>query len=666
MPSKNDIKKRIAILRDKIKSYREEYHLHDRDIVSPEILDSLKRELQDLENEYSVDSKSSPSNTVSGGVLPGFKKVTHTVRQWSYADAFTETDIDNWCNRIEKDLGRKTSYTAELKIDGFKIILTYRDGILINAATRGDGKVGEDVTENIKTIKDIPHKLKQKVDAIIEGEIWMGEKELVRLNKERQKNGEKLFANPRNVAAGSIRQLDSSLVAERELHGFFYDISEYSGPKPASQFEELSLIQSLGLPVNKHRKQISTSNEIVKFWENAIKFKKTEDYWIDGVVVKVDPIIDQEELGYTGKSPRFGIAFKFPAEEASALVEDIVIQVGRTGVLTPVAHLSKTILAGTVVARATLHNQDEIDRLDVRIGDTVVIRKAGDIIPEIVSVLKDFRTKDCKQFIFPKNCPVCGQKVSKDETLNGTTVAIYCTNLECPAKLREGVKHFVSKHALNIMGLGDEIVERLFDERMILDSADIFNLKKDALLEIERFGEKSVDNLLDSIEKSKKVTLSRFIYGLGIKNVGTETATIIAKQVKSINGFINTSYEELESLNGVGPVVSNTVVEWLKNKTNKVLINKLVKILEVQDHEDVLSGTAFLGKTCVLTGTLEKMSRDAAKAKIISQGGRVSGSVSKKTDYVIAGTEAGSKLSDAQSLGVTILDENQFLKMVGN
>ncbi len=665
MKDKRKIQERIEVLKEKVAKYREEYHLYDRDVVSPEILDSLKRELSELEESLHIKDGKSPTQNVSGGVLPGFKKVNHKIRQWSFQDAFTEEDIAAWVDRIKKEIGKDIEYTGELKIDGFKIILTYKNGELITAATRGDGKIGEDVTENIKTIKEIPHKLKRPVDLIVEGEVYMGESELERINKERSLKGEKLFANPRNVASGTIRQLDVSLVKARKLGAFFYDIGNYSEESPKTQIDEIKLIESLGLPVNKHAEILKNSEEIISFWKKAVNYKKTEDYWIDGVVIKVNSVAYQEELGYTGKSPRFGIAFKFPAEEASSFVEDIVIQVGRTGVLTPVAHLSPTVLAGTVVKRATLHNQDEIKRLGIKIGDTVVVRKAGDIIPEVVSVLTDFRTGKEKNFIFPKKCPVCGQGVSSESIITGNSVAIYCTNKECPAKLREGVKHFVSKHAFNIIGLGDEIIERLFDEGLVKDSADIFNLKQDDLLELDRFGEKSVRNLLKSISDSTSIGLSRFIYSLGIKHVGTETALIIAKDVISIKIFLNITYERLEALDGVGAAIAKNVIDWLSSKKNKDLIDRLLKKIKIEDHDNSLAGTVFLGKSVVLTGSLQGFSRDEAKEIILSQGGRVSGSVSKKTDYVLVGADPGSKYDDAIRLGVPILEEKDFLKMIG-
>ena len=658
---------RIKILQEKIELYRNEYHLHDNDVVKPEVLDSLKRELVILETQIQKENlNKSPSNTISGGVLPGFKKIKHQVRQWSFNDAFTKEDIQNWYDRIKREINSDFDITAELKIDGFKIIITYVDGILKTAATRGDGQYGEDVTQNIKTIKEIPHILKQKKSLTIEGEVWMGEKELNRLNKIRKEKGEKLFANPRNVASGTIRQLDSNLVNERELHAFFYDISLSQDPLPNTQIEELTLIKDLGLTVNPYHKIVKNVDEIMEFWSWANKHKKDQDYWIDGIVLKVNNRSYQEELGYTGKSPRFGIAFKFPAEESSALIEDIIVQVGRTGVLTPVAVLSPTLLAGSVVSRATLHNQDEIERLDVRIGDTVVLRKAGDIIPEVVEVLKDFRNKNAKKYIFPKKCPECKQDVSVNNTLTGKSVAIYCKNNNCPAIISLTLRHFVSKQALNIVGMGDEIIERFYKEGLIKDISDIFNLQKEDLLKLERFGEKSVDNLLQSINNSKKVTLSRFIYGLGISSIGIENATLIARTVKTIDNFMNTSYQELESLDGIGPVGAQNVIDYLNNKKNISTLKKVIDILDIEDHKDITLGTVFKGKICVITGTLESLSRDEVKAKILSQGGRVANSVTKKTDYLIYGENSGSKLIEAEKIGTTKLTEKQFLKMVGN
>lgn len=667
MPNDKQNKKRIELLREKIAKYRKDYHLYDKDDVSQEVLDSLKRELLVLENKSKSFDTKSPTNTVSGGVLPGFKKIKHSVRQWSFGDAFTEEDIVDFDTRIRKSLKKDNDieYCAELKIDGFKIILTYKDGILLSGATRGDGKVGEDVTENIKTIKSIPHKLNSPIDLVVEGEIWIGEKEFNKINKERNKNSEKLFANPRNLASGTVRQLDPNLVAERDLDAFFYDIPSISINTPNTQIEELKLIKELGLKVNPHARVVVGVEGIMNFWKEAISFKKIEDYWIDGVVLKVNDLVSQEELGYTGKSPRFAIAFKFPAEEASALIEDIVFQVGRTGVVTPVAKLSPTILAGSVVKRATLHNEDEIKRLDIRIGDTVVIRKAGDIIPEVVEVLKDFRNSDTKNFSFPKNCPVCKSVLSKESTLTGNSVAIYCKNIDCPAKLREEVKYFVSKNALNIVGLGSEIIEKFFDENLIKDRADIFTLKKEDISEMEGFGEKSAEKIIDAIKNAKKVSLARFISSLGIKHIGEETSIILAKQFKTLDNLLNAKFEDLENLDGIGSVSAKSTISWFENSKNQSLIKKLRDVLQIEHHIDIISGTVFLGKTCVLTGVLESLSRDVAKYNILSQGGRVSSTVSSKTDFLILGENPGSKFDDAKKYNVKILTEAEFLKMIG-
>lgn len=665
MQTEKQKKERIKILRERIAEYRTAYHLRDEDKISPEALDSLKRELAELEGQVGESRRGSPTQTVAGGVLPGFKKVTHTVRQWSFNDAFTPEDLIKWDERIKKDLDREPNYVAELKIDGFKIILTYKNGELVTAATRGDGKVGEDVTANIRTIKDIPQTLKQKIDIVAEGEVWMSTHELARINKEREKNGEKLFANPRNVAAGTIRQLDSKLVAERELSAFMYDLP-FVEEAPSSQWDELALLKKLGFNVNPHAKLCDNIHEVINFWQKWIDKRNDQEYWVDGIVVKVNDVDAQEFLGYTGKAPRFGIAFKFPAEEATAVVEDIFVQVGRTGAITPVAKLSNTIIQGTNVSRATLHNKDEIDRLDVRIGDTVIIRKAGDIIPEIVEVLKDFRTNKEHKFIFPKVCPICNGALERKEsgTKSGESVAFYCINKKCPSKMREGVKHFVSKHALNIVGLGEEIIEQLFDEGLIKHPSDLFNLKMEDLLPLERFAEKKAENIVTAIQKAKKIDLAKFIYGLGIPHVGVETANLLAEIFGTVDKVFGAIYFDLENINGIGPKIAESIINWKNDMTNSQELEKLIQILDISKYKKVKSSDIFAGKTFVLTGTLETMSRDEAKDLIEKNGGKVSSSVSSKTSFVLAGESAGSKYDEAVKLGITILSESEFLKTI--
>jgi DNA ligase (NAD+) len=664
--SKDEKLKHLEVLRARVKEYREAYHLYDTDIVSSEVLDSLKRELAMLERELGIDAKDSPTNTVSGGILPGFSKIEHKVKQWSFNDAFTEDDIQAFIDRVEKEVG-VCEYMSELKIDGFKIILTYKDGILISAATRGDGSVGEDVTVNIKTIADIPQVLTQKVDIVAEGEIWMGVKELNRINKIRKDKGEKLYANPRNVASGSIRQLDTNLVKERQLNSFMYDLTILGGiENPKTQEEEILLLKSLGFNINPHFKVTKNIKEIIKHWQDWQNKKSKEDYWIDGIVLKVNSIEKQKELGYTGKAPRFGIAFKFPAEEAAAQIENITIQIGRTGVLTPVAELTPTVLAGTTVMRATLHNQDEIQRLGVMLGDTVVLRKAGDIIPEVVSVLTDFRDGTQKKYIFPKKCPVCKSVVIKKEGIDGeSSVAVFCPNTYgCGAQIKERIKHFVSRSAMNITGLGDELIERFYEMNLVKTPADIYKIKKDDLVNEERFGEKSVENLLESIQNSKNPDLAKFVFGLGIPQVGKETALLLAKKYETIDNILSASFESLEDVDGIGPGIAQSITDWRGDKNNKDVLNDLFNFVTVKEYESNLESNIFEGKTFVLTGTLPTLSREEAAEIIVKNGGKTSSSVSKKTSFVLAGDDAGSKLAKAMDLKVPVITEEEFLKMV--
>ncbi len=667
-----EVIERLTKLRETIEHHRYLYHVLDREEISAEALDSLKDELVKIEEKYpELITPDSPSQRVAGEPLPEFKKVTHKVAQWSFADAFTEEDIFDFDIRVKKmlrqSLGRDVSpsYAVELKIDGLKIVLDYVDGLLQTAATRGDGRVGEDVTANVKTIQSVPLRLKENIDVIVEGEVWLGKKGLADLNKQRTKSGEALFANPRNAAAGSIRQLDSKIVAERKLETFIYDIARIENDDTKTQIQELELLKKLGFKVNSHFQKCESINEVISFWKEWQKRAKREDYLLDGVVVKVNEKEYQEALGFTGKSPRFAIAFKFPAEQVTTTVIDIKLQVGRTGVITPVAVLRPVSVAGSVVSRATLHNEDEIKRLDVRIGDTVILQKAGDVIPDIVSVVKEMRTGKEKIFEFPEFVPECGGDC-RIERVPGQ-VAYRCVNKNSASQHRRKLYHFVSKKAFDIDGLGPRIIDELLDENVISSYEDIFTLKKGDLIDLPRFAEKSVDNLLEAIEKSRKVTLPRLIISLSIPQVGEETAYDLAENFKNIKNLSEASFEELEALNGVGPIVAKSIRDWFDDKNNqKILKNLLDNIYITKDSlsEKKSVSSDFSGKTFVLTGTLSTMSRDEAKEKIRAMGGNVSSSVSTNTDFVIAGENPGSKLDNAEKMGVKIIDEDSFVKML--
>lgn len=665
-----EIQDRVKKLRILIDEHRYNYHVLNKEEISAEALDSLKDELVKIEKEYpELITPDSPTQRVAGEPLPEFKKVTHKVTQWSFNDAFSEEDIKEFDARTKRFLENagvvhpKPVYVCELKIDGLKIVLEYEKGILKTASTRGDGRVGEDVTHNVRTIESVPLKLTKPIDIIVEGEIWMGKKNLERLNKERLKAGEEPFANPRNVAAGSIRQLDPKMTAERRLDTFIYDVAFSSVPIPETQDGELSFIESLGFKVNPHRRLCTSIEDVIVYWKEWQKNAPKQDYLIDGVVVKVNERHFQDLLGYTGKAPRFGIAFKFPAEQVTTIVEDITLQIGRTGVLTPVAHLRPVLVAGSTVSRATLHNEDEIKRLDVRVGDTVILQKAGDVIPDIVKVLTELRTGKEKAFVWPTHVPECGGD-GRIERIPGQA-AWRCVDKNSFAQQKRKFYHFVSKHAFDIEGLGPKVIDLLLEHNLIATFDDIFTLKRGDLLALPRFAEKSVDNLLDSIEKAKRQTLPRFLVGLSIPQVGGETAEDLAHNFKTIDALEVVAFEELEKINGIGPVVGRSVVDFFKDKTQKALVKRLLKHVTLEKVKAPAKGAAPLaGKSFVLTGTLSSLSRDEAKVKIKSLGGDVVGSVSKNTSYVVAGLDPGSKYDNALTLGIPILDEEAFLNLI--
>lgn len=664
------VQKRYQKLKESIETHRYNYHVLNAQDISDEALDSLKKELVDIEGQYpELITPDSPSQRVAGAPLEGFNKIKHKVPQWSFNDAFSEEDIKNFDIRVKRVLrehyGKDVipSYTCELKIDGLKVVLEYQKGALTTAATRGDGKVGEDVTTNVRTIDSIPLTLRQKVDVIVEGEVWLSKKEFDRINLEKKKAGEELYANPRNVAAGTIRQLDPKVVASRKLDVFIYDIAQ-SDTTPDTQAEELKLLKTLGYKVNQHFIEAKSIDEILDFWKKWQKRKEKEDYWIDGVVVKVNEKEYQDVLGYTGKAPRYAIALKFPAEQVTTVVEDIVLQIGRTGVLTPVAHLRPVLVAGSTVSRATLHNEDEIARLDVRVGDTVVIQKAGDIIPDIVNVLTELRTGKEKKYVFPKKVPECGGDGSIERVPG--QAAWRCVERNSLQQQKRKLYHFVSKKAFGIDGLGPKVIDVLLEEGLVTSFDDIFTLKRGDLLALPRFAEKSVDNLIEAIEKAKRVTLPRLIIGLSIPQVGEETAYLLAQNFQfSIFNLQETTVEQLEHIEGVGPIVSKEIVKWFKDPGNKKLLERLLKNVEVVSETKASVEPSLKGKTFVLTGALDSMSRDEAKEEIRLRGGDVSSSVSAKTDYVIAGESAGSKFEKAQELGVEVLSEQEFLRLLG-
>jgi DNA ligase (NAD+) len=718
-----NIENRIGKLREEIEKHRRLYYVLDKPEISDEVYDSLFAELEKLEKECpELITPTSPTQRVGESPLKGFQKVRHEHKQWSFDDVFDFEELEAWEEKIkrmiEKELkaseakNYKLDYCCELKIDGLKIILTYENGVLVQGATRGDGVVGEDVTHNIRTIQSIPLELGEKVSGTFIGECWLGKGELERINLERREKGEQLFANTRNAAAGSIRQLDPRIAAKRKLDSFIYDIDDLRESSETgkiggmkTQTDELELLEKFGFKVNKYFRLCKSVKEVQEFYEEWTDKKSKQEYEIDGIVIKVNSRALQEALGYTGKAPRWGVAYKFPAEQVTTVVEDIVVQVGRTGALTPVAHLRPVRVAGSTVSRATLHNEDEISRLDVRVGDTIVIRKAGDVIPEVVSVMKNLRTGKEKEFKMPLKCPICGSEVRREtvgsphpsrlrDTLSqgermvmkktSESAAHYCSNPKCYAAEREQIIHFVSRKGFDIVGLGEKIVEQLMEEGLVSDIADIFELKIGDLEPLERFAEKSAENLVESIEKSKMVALEKFLFALGIRYVGEETALLIAKNLERVIGrvgetggknkiriimdsFPKISKEQWLEVKGIGEKSAESLVKWFADGQNLLILEKMahsgVEIM-LDNSIAVKEDGVLSGKTFVLTGELSGFTRDQAKDMIRKKGGNVSSSVSKKTDYVLAGENPGSKYQKAKELGVKIIDEEGFEKLL--
>lgn len=667
-----DIRERYEQLKTAIDRYRTAYHVYDREEISQEALDSLKHELTEIEAEYpQLITPDSPSQRVAGTPLPQFQKVRHQVPQWSFNDAFSPEEMREFDARVKRQLAalgisEVPAYLCELKIDGLKIVFTYEKGMLVTAATRGDGEVGEDVTANVRTIESVPLKLARPVDIVVEGEVWMSTKNLEVLNRAQAAAGKPLYANPRNVAAGSIRQLDPRIAATRKLDVFTYDVAQTSEAFPRAQEDEIKYLRELGFKVNTKYRYVKDIEGVIMFWEEWKKKGRQQDYWVDGIVVKVNDRAQQEALGYTGKGPRYAIAFKFPAEEVTTILEDIVLQVGRTGVLTPVAHLKPVPVAGTIVSRATLHNEDEIKRLDVRVGDTVILRKAGDVIPDIVSVVPELRPKSAKPYKWPTHVAACGDDGSI-ERIPGQA-AWRCVNPESIERRKRAFAYFISKKAFDIDGLGAKTAELLIDEGIISSFDEVFELQEGDFLPLPGFAELSAKNAADAIHKaSKNVPLHRCLTALSIPQVGEETARDLAEHFGSIEALREASVEELQQVNGVGAVVAESVHAWMRETDNKHMLTRLLKHITIQapEKKDKVA-LPLAGQSFVFTGGMESMSREEAGEKVRALGGTVVGSVSKKTTYVVAGEEAGSKLDKARELGVTILTEQEFIDKLKN
>ncbi|HEC32848.1 MAG TPA: NAD-dependent DNA ligase LigA [Candidatus Kaiserbacteria bacterium] len=661
-----DVKKKITTLRDEIIRHQELYHKKDDSEISDEAYDSLVRTLSEYEEKYPELKSKSPLGRIGGEPIEAFKKVKHKIRQWSFDNVFSLEELYAWEKRITRYLEKeikiknKIVYIAEHKIDGLKIILEYKNGELVLGATRGNGEVGEDVTHNIKTIKSIPLKLKRPVSLVVVGEAWISHKEFQRINKKRGKELMPLFANSRNAAAGSLRQLDPKVAAKRNLDSFFYDIDFIEGNirKPKTQIEELELLKELGFNTNPHYKKFGDIEEIYTYYKKWTKGKNKLQYDVDGIAIKVDDISLQRTLGYTAKAPRFAIAFKFPAEQVTTIIEDIVLQVGRTGVLTPVAHLRPVRVAGSVVSRATLHNEDEIKRLGIRIGDSVIIQKAGDVIPDIVSVLTQLRTGKEKKFIFPTHVPLCGGD-GRIERIPGKA-AHRCVDRDSFELQKQKFYYFVSKKAFNIEGLGPQIIDRFLEEGLVTSYDDIFTLEEGDISALSGFKEKSARNLIKEIRKAKNVSLSRLLISLSIDQVGEETAHDLAEHFSSILHIQSASLEELESISGVGTVVAESIHSWFRDIDNKNMLERLLnRIIIKKDAKKKRKD--FLGKVFVLTGSLQNLTRDEVKDRIRLLGGSISSSVSSRTDYVVVGRDPGTKYDNAKKLNIKILSEEEFI-----
>lgn len=655
-------KERVKELRELLERYNYEYYHLNASSVSDAEFDRLMNELIMLENEHpELKSPLSPTQRVGGTVAEEFKKITHKRLMLSLANAFSESDLRDFDKKVCETLGvKKVTYMAEMKIDGLAMSLDYVDGELNYAATRGDGNVGEDVTQNVITIKSIPTHIKVDKPFEVRGEVYMPKASLNALNEERQKQNQPLFANARNAAAGSIRQLDSRVAASRKLNAFWYYFVNANEFGFTRHSEALNYIETLGFRTNKERRLCDGIEEVLAYVEEYTLKRPTLDYDIDGIVIKVDDITKYDILGYTAKTPKWAIAYKFPPEEVQTTLEDIIFTVGRTGKITPNAKLSPVRVAGSMVQRATLHNEDFVVSKGMMIGDTVVIRKAGDVIPEVVKSLKEKRTGNEKPFVMIDKCPVCGEPLTKVDAMH------FCLNPHCDAKHIEGLIHYSSRDAMDIEGLGEKIVELLFNEKFINDIPSIYNLYnfRQDIIFMDGFKDKSVDNLIDAIEKSKQNSLEKLIFGLGIKEVGAKTAKILAKKYLTMDELMKASYEDLLAIPDIGPISATSISEYFKNENNIKLIEELKNLGLNMKYLGIISSdvtSPFYGKTVVLTGTLSSMGRKEATELLENLGAKVAGSVSKNTDYVIFGEEAGSKLDKARALGVKTLDEDSFL-----
>lgn len=662
---------RLARLRELVSYHQSKYHEEDAPEISDEAYDALVRELKDLESSEGVTS--AVSEAVGGAPSEAFSKVRHVVRQWSLDNVFSFEELEAWEDRVRRFLEKADedtipTYVAEHKLDGLKLVIEYQAGRLVRAATRGDGQVGEDVTHTARTIASLPSQLAAPVSLICVGEVLLLKKDFEKLNADRASAGEPLFANPRNAAAGTIRQLDPAVAAARALSLYVYDLDRYdfSGTDltvPVTQWDELQLLNKLGLPTNSHVRQCQTLAEVEEFYREWKGDHEDLPFGLDGVVVKVNEIALQTALGYTARAPRFGVAYKFPAVETTTVVEAIELQVGRTGVVTPVAHLRPVLVDGSTVARATLHNEDQIRRLDVRVGDTVILRKAGDVIPEVVSVLLPLRPEGTKPYRFPKKVYGCGGDGSIVRIPG--EAAYRCVSLDSDFLHRQRLYHFVSKGALNIDGIGPRIIDALIDAGKLRAPADLFTLTASDFLALDGFKAKSAANAVAAIKAARENSLPRLLIALSIDHVGEETARLLATYFPSIDSLRTASEAQLSAIDGIGPIIASSLVAWQRDRVAQRELQDLLAHLNVVSAPSTPQAQELSGKSFVFTGTLSTLGRDEAKELVRQRGGKVVGSVSKNTSYVVVGEEAGSKAEEATRLGVTILNEQDFLVMIG-
>ncbi|MFD1850756.1 NAD-dependent DNA ligase LigA [Oceanobacillus bengalensis] len=657
---------KVEALRSILNRYGHEYYVLDKPTVPDSEYDEKIQELKKLEELFpELITADSPTQRIGGEPLEGFSKVEHNVPMLSLGNAFNEGDVRDFARRASEAVDGPISFVCELKIDGLAVSLTYENGKFVRGATRGDGTIGEDITNNLKTIRSIPLTIAEKETLEVRGEAFMPHKSFTKLNEERSENGEELFANPRNAAAGSLRQLDPKIAAKRSLDIFLYAVGQWPSSTLTTHSGRLEKLKELGLKTNPEWKKCETIEEVLEFINYWTKERPNLNYEIDGIVIKVDNLDQQEELGYTAKSPRWAIAYKFPAEEVMTKLMDIELSIGRTGVITPTAILEPVKVAGSTVGRATLHNEDLIREQDLRVGDTVVIKKAGDIIPKVVRVVEEKRTGEEEEFHMPTDCPACGNELVR---LEGE-VALRCMNPNCPAQLMEGLIHFVSRNAMNIDGLGEKVIIQLFGEKLIHTIADLYRLERDALLGLERMGEKSVDNLLNAIETSKENSLERLLFGLGIRFIGAKAAKTLALEFETMEELQQQTYEELVAVDEIGDKMADSIVQYFKEQKVIDLLNELKElnvnmVYKGPKKAEGSSDSIFAGKVVVLTGKMEIFTRNEAKEFIESMGGKVTGSVSKKTDILIAGEDAGSKYDKAEKLGIMIWNEQQLKEAV--